>query len=218
LRRGRFISLEGGEAGGKSTQARLLVAALGRAGIAAVATREPGGSPGAEAIRGFVKGAVGVAWSPRTEALLHYAARQDHLDRLIRPALAAGRWVVTDRFADSTRAYQGAGQGADAAWLAALDRLVVGADAPDLTLVLDVDRATAAARQAGRDGPAGQAADRYEGQDAAFHQRVREAFLAIAAAAPARCRIIDAARPVALVEADIWRAVAERFALPAAPG
>lgn len=212
MRRGRFITLEGGEGAGKSTQAALLAGWLGGRGIAVVASREPGGPAGSEAIRRFVKGTAEIAWAPKTEALLHYAARQEHLDRLIRPSLAAGRWVVSDRFADSTRAYQGAGQGIDAAWLDRLEALVVGGDRPDLTLILDLDRDRAAHRLAGRDAAAPAApADRYEREDAAFHQRVRDAFRAIAAADPGRCRIIDGGRPVEAVAAAIRAAVAARF-------
>lgn len=207
---GRFITFDGGDGGGKSTQARLLAERLAARGEAVVATREPGGSPGAEAIRGFVTGPAAAALSARAEALLHYAARADHLDTLIRPALAAGRWVVCDRFADSTRAYQGAGQGADGPWLERLDAVVVAADQPDLTLILDIGWPAACRRLAGRGG----GGDRYEDRDAGFHERVRAAFLAIAAAFPDRCRVIDAGAPAAAVEAAVWAAVAARFALP----
>jgi dTMP kinase len=208
--RGRFISLEGGEGTGKSTQAALLAAALRRAGPSVVLTREPGGSAGGEAIRAFVMSATGIDWSPATEALLHHAARLDHLERIIRPALAAGAWLVCDRFADSTRAYQGYGQGLDPAWLDHLENLVVGEDWPDLTLVFDLDAKVAAGRLAGRQvAPA----DRYERLDQAFHQRVREGFVRIAAANPARCVLIDADGNLEVVHARVLDAVQERLGI-----
>jgi dTMP kinase len=209
--RGRFISLEGGEGTGKSTHATLLADALRRAGTTVVLTREPGGSAAGEAIRTFVKGATGIEWSPATEALLHYAARLDHLERVVRPALAAGSWVVCDRFADSTRAYQGYGQGLDLAWLARLEELVIADDWPDLTLVFDLDTEIAARRIAGR-GTA--PADRYERLDDAFHRRVRDGFALIAAAYPARCVLIDADGSRDAVHARVLAAVQDRLALP----
>ena len=215
MTRGRFITLEGGEGAGKSTQARLLAATLEAAGIPVVLTREPGGAPGAEAIRALLLGGA-TALLPATETLLHFAARHEHVGRTIAPALAAGRWVVCDRFTDSTRAYQGFGLGVAAGTIAALDTLV--GLVPDLTLVLDVPPETAARRLAGR----GSAADRYERLDAAFHARVRAGFRTIAAAAPARCVLIDAAGPVQAVQAAILAAVRARLpasgAAPATTG
>jgi dTMP kinase len=211
--RGRFISLEGGEGTGKSTHAALLADALRRGGASVVLTREPGGSAGGEAIRGFVK-ATGVEWSPATEALLHYAARLDHLERVIRPALAAGSWVVCDRFADSTRAYQGYGQGLDLAWLARLEDLIIADDWPDLTLIFDLEAEIAARRLAGRGaGPA----DRYERLGDAFHRRVRDGFAHIAAAHPARCVLIDADGSRDAVHARVLAAVRERLRFLAVP-
>ena len=204
MARGRFITLEGGEGAGKSTQARLLAAALEAAGVPVVLTREPGGAPGAEAIRALLLGGT-AALLPGTETLLHFAARHEHVGRTIGPALAAGDWVVCDRFTDSTRAYQGFGLGVAAGTIAALDALV--GLVPDLTLVLDVPPETAARRLAGR----GSAADRYERLDAAFHARVRAGFRTIAAEAPARCVLIDAAGPVEAVQAAILAAVRARL-------
>jgi dTMP kinase len=206
---GRFITLEGGEGAGKSTQARLLAEALAASGRPVLQTREPGGAPGAEFLRGALLGSLPaegpIAWSPRAETLLHFAARAEHVEKTIRPALAAGMWVVCDRFADSTMVYQGYGQGADRADIAVLAgmiRLV-----PDLTLVLDVDVPTSLARLHGRGG----ASDRYECLGAAFFEVLRAGFLAVAAAEPARCVVIEAeARPEA-VQAAIWRAVVERL-------
>ena len=210
MTRGRLITLEGGEGAGKSTQARLLAAALEAAGVPVVLTREPGGAPGAEAIRALLLGGA-TALLAETETLLHFAARCEHVGRTIGPALDAGRWVVCDRFTDSTRAYQGFGLGVAAGTIAALDALV--GLVPDLTLVLDVPPETAARRLAGR----GRAADRYELLDAAFHARVRAGFRTIAAEAPARCVLVDAAGSVEDVQAAILAAVRARLPVPALP-
>jgi len=187
--RGRFVSIEGGEGAGKSTQTALLVAALDRAGIAARATREPGGSPGAEAIRRLLLEGEGERWDAVGEALLLVAARCDHVARLIAPALAQGEWVVSDRFADSTTAYQGYGRGLALADLAALHRFALGDFAPDLTLILDLPVEIGLARAAARS-----AADRFERLDREFHERLRRGFHTIAAAEPERCAIIDEVR------------------------
>jgi len=188
--RGRFITFEGGEGTGKSTQARLLAATLDDWGHDALLTREPGGTPGAEAIRELVvQGAVD-RWDPLTEVLLLSAARRDHVERLIRPALADGVWVVCDRFVDSTRAYQGYGEGIS---LDVIDRLIglaVGDLVPDLTFVQDLPVEAGLGRAAGRDGDA---AGRFEKFDRDFHRRLRDGFLDIAAREPARCAVIDAA-------------------------
>jgi len=186
--RGRFITIEGGEGAGKTTQAVLLVAALARAGIAARATREPGGSAGAEAIRRLLLEGEGERWDAVGEALLLVAARRDHVTRLIEPALAHGMWVVSDRFADSTLAYQGYGRDLALDDLAALHRFALGAFVPDLTLILDLPVEIGLARAAAR--PA--AADRFERLDHAFHERLREGFRRIAAEESARCVLIDA--------------------------
>ncbi|QUD88908.1 dTMP kinase [Phenylobacterium montanum] len=207
MRRGLFISLEGGEGAGKSTQLKRLADRLKPRGEVVV-TREPGGSPGAEAIRALlVTGAVD-RWSPISETLLMYAARRDHIERTIEPALARGAIVLCDRFFDSTRAYQGAGGSAPAALIAALERDVVGDVRPDLTLILDMPVETGLARAAAR----GEGEARFEAKGLAFHQRLRAAFLAIAEAEPARCVLIDADAGIDEVEARIWRAVEARLA------
>ena len=202
---GRFITLEGGEGAGKSTQSRLLAARLRESGLDVLETREPGGAPGAEILRGLLLSGE-VAWSLPAETLLHFAARAEHVERSIRPALAAGQWVVCDRFYDSTMVYQGHGQGGDRAAIATLICLL--GIVPDLTLVLDVDVATSVARMRAR----GAAADRYERLGEAFFARVRDGFLAVAAAEPGRCVVIDAAGAADDVAARVWRTVTERFA------
>ncbi len=199
-----FITLEGGEGAGKSTQARMLVAALAAAGIPALLTREPGGAPGAEVLRELLL-SRSQQWSPRAEVFLHFAARSEHLARTVEPGLASGQVVVCDRFADSTMAYQGYGLGADRTLIAALTALMP--TTPDLTLVLRVSPAVAAARIAGR----GQALDRYESMDAAFHGRVSDGFLAIAAADPARCIVVPADGDAGQVHQAIHAAVARRI-------
>ncbi|HXQ12981.1 MAG TPA: dTMP kinase [Caulobacteraceae bacterium] len=207
MRQGRFITLEGGEGTGKSTQAARLMQRLTAAGREVVATREPGGSPGAEAIRALLVEGAPDRWSPTTETLLMYAARRDHIERVIEPALARGAWVVCDRFLDSTRAYQGAGGGAPPALIAALEQQVVGLCMPDLTLVLDLPVGLGLKRAAGRAGRE----RRFEAKGRAFHERLRQAFLDIAAREPERCMVIAADAGVGAVEAAVWRAVEERL-------
>jgi dTMP kinase len=185
----RFITLEGGEGAGKSTQARRLAAHLCGAGLPVLLTREPGGAAGAERIREALLGGAGL--DPVAEAMLMFAARREHLAAAIRPALAAGIWVVCDRFADSTRAYQVFGQGVPERVFQSLSDLALGGMAPDLTLILDLPVEQGMQRAAAR----GAGADRYERLDAAFHARVREGFRAIAAAEPGRCAVVDAAAP-----------------------
>lgn len=187
--RGRFITFEGGEGAGKSTQVARLATSLRSAGIDLVQTREPGGSPGAEQIRDLVLNGAAERWSPLTEIMLMYAARADHLERTIRPALAAGKWVLCDRFADSSRAYQGAGGGVAQSFIEQLDAAIVGGDQPDLTLIFDLPVEIGLARALGRGGAS---EVRFESKGQAFHQRLRDGFAAIAAAHPDRCRIIDA--------------------------
>lgn len=203
---GRFISVEGGEGGGKSTQLGLLADRLRARGIDVVATREPGGTPGAEAIRALIVDGDASRWDGRAEALLVNAARADHVARLIRPALAAGRWVLSDRYVHSTLAYQGAGRGLDEAELRALHRFATGDLWPDLTLILDVEPATGLDRAATRGGSA-----RFEGESAAFHARVRERMRAFAG--DGGCVLIDAGAPVDAVAEAVWAAVAARFGL-----
>ena len=185
---GRFIAFEGGEGAGKSTQCRLLADALACRGIPAIVTREPGGTPGAEAIRGLLLGLEGEGWHPRAEALLFAAARSDHVERLIRPALAAGKWVICDRFLDSSRAYQGGGGGLSDADIVDLHRIGSQGLLPDLTLLVEVSPEEAARRLHLRDQ--GQA-DRIGGRGADYHARVAAAFAAFADAEPGRFARID---------------------------
>jgi dTMP kinase len=211
--RGRFITVEGGEGAGKSTQLDLLMTALARAGIAATRTREPGGSAGAEAIRRLLLDGANERWDAIGEALLFYAARRDHVVRLIAPALDRGVWVVCDRFADSTLAYQGYGRGLPLADLLALHRFALGDFAPDLTLVLDLPVEVGLARAARRAGDA----DRFERLDTAFHERLRQGFRQIAADHPDRCVVIDAAGERDSVHRAVLAAIAGRLGVALAP-
>lgn len=188
MNKGRFIAFEGGEGAGKSTQCRLLAQALAARGIPAVVTREPGGTPGAEAIRALLLGLDGEGWHPRAEALLFAAARSDHVERLIRPALAEGKWVICDRFLDSSRAYQGGGGGLSDADIVELHRIGSEGLLPDLTLLVEVSPEEAARRLHLRDK--GQA-DRIGGRAADYHARVAAAFADFARAEPARFARID---------------------------
>ncbi|MDB5404339.1 MAG: tmk [Rhodopila sp.] len=197
---GRFITLEGGEGAGKTTQSALLSEALAARGVAVLRTREPGGSPGAELLRGILLGGS-VDWAPRAETLLHFAARAEHVAKTIQPAIQAGTWVVCDRFFDSTLAYQGYGQGADRDFIASLIGLL--GIAPDLTIVLDVADAVATERRRQRGGEV----DRYERLDAAFHARVRQGFRDIAAADPRRCVLLDASGDIQAVHTAVMTAV-----------
>jgi len=201
---GRFISFEGGEGSGKSTQLRRLAARLSAQDVTVITTREPGGTPGAEDIRSLlVEGEPG-RWDGRVEALLVNAARADHVARLIRPALAEGKWVLCDRYVHSTLAYQGAARGLDEAELRRLHAFATGDLWPDLTIVLDIDPALGLARAAGRAG--GEA--RFEGEPPAFHKAVRERFLSFPDVA-----VIPSDAPVDDVTDRVWAAVAERFGL-----
>lgn len=204
--RGRFIVLEGGEGGGKSTQARALREALVARGREVVLTREPGGSPLAEAIRGLVLGDWAEGIDANTEVLLIFAARAAHLRATILPALEAGRDVICDRFVDASYAYQGAGRGLPRERLAELERLVLGELQPDLVLVLDVDPAIGVARIAGRGGN-----NRFDAESLAFMQRVRAAYLQRAAEAPQNHVVVDAARAVETVTADLLALIEARL-------
>lgn len=203
----RFITLEGGEGAGKSTQVRLLCERLRQHGFEAVQTREPGGTPGAEAIRALLVEGDAKRWDPAAEALLHFAARRDHLRRVVWPALDAGKFVVSDRFADSTMAYQGYAMKLGREAVESLYRVAVGDFRPGLTLVLDLDAEQGLARAKGR----GAAGDRYERMGLEFHRALREAFLDIAKREPQRCRVIDARGGVEGVAGLLWAAAAERY-------
>jgi dTMP kinase len=213
MTRGRFITFEGGEGSGKSTQAGRLAERLRARGLEVLLTREPGGSPGAEAIRELVVNGEGERWSPQTEVLLMFASRNDHLERTIRPALAAGHWVICDRFADSSRAYQGGGGGVDRAFIEALDQAVVGADQPDLTLIFDLPVEEGLERAFGR----GLFETRFESKGVAFHERLRRTFLDIAAEHEDRCRVIDARGTEDGVALRVWDAIEARLPLPKVP-
>jgi len=205
--KGKFITFEGGEGAGKSTQVNVLADTLRSAGIDVVTTREPGGAPGAEEIRTLlVNGAVN-RWSPMSEALLNYAARSEHLDKTVFPALEAGQWVISDRFTDSTMAYQGYGHGLPLEDLDHLKDAVLGDFKPDLTIIFDLDLKTGLQRAGAR----GQGEDRFERMGHDFHQRLRQGFLQIAAGEPGRCAVIDAAASIEQVSAAICAVVSERL-------
>jgi dTMP kinase len=206
---GHFITLEGGEGTGKSTQVRRLAATLQSHGIKVVLTREPGGSPGAEQIRKLVVEGEGGRWNPITETLLVYAARADHVARTIGPALARGEWVISDRFNDSTYAYQGAGRGVERETIRRIDAAVLDDFKPDLTLILDLPVEVGLARAGARGG----SETRFESLGPDFHERMRKAFLDIARRQPERCRLIDAAGSEDAVAEAIWAAVRARFDL-----
>lgn len=200
---GLFISFEGGEGVGKSTQVRRLAARLQAAGREVVTTREPGGSPGAEAIRNLVLNGSADRWSPVTETLLMYASRRDHIERTLRPALERGAVVLCDRYADSTRAYQGAAGGADPELIQALETFILEDVRPDRTLIFDLDPELGLARALGR--PDAEA--RFESKGLDFHRRLRAGFLAIARDEPERCRIVDASGDPDAVEARVLEAL-----------
>lgn len=204
---GRFITLEGGEGAGKSTQIGRLKAWLERRGYEVAATREPGGAPGAEMIRKLLVEGPVERWDGTTEALLHFAARREHLRSTVWPALKKGAWVVSDRFADSTMAYQGYGHGADRAMLGELYDIAVGDFRPDLTLILDLPVEVGLARAAARRG----AETRYESLPVEFHERVRAGFRDIAAADPERCVVIDATQGIDAIASAIGDAVSKKL-------
>lgn len=210
---GHFITLEGGEGAGKSTQARLLAEALRTRGLEVVVTREPGGTPGAEAIRNLLLATDGTDWNLPAEALLFAAARADHVARLIRPATERGAWVICDRFIDSTRAYQGGEGGLADEAIMALHAIGSGGFMPDLTLLIELPPEEATRRLALRDGDA---SDRIGGRDAAFHAKVARRFAAIAEAEQLRFARIDGSGEAAVVHALVLAAVSQRLGLPAA--
>jgi len=201
----RFITFEGGEGSGKSTQIRRLAARLQERGRDVLITREPGGTPEAEAIRALLVSGDVARWTARSEALLNYAAREQHLEQVIRPALVSGRTVLCDRFMDSTRAYQGYAGGCEPGFIDALEKAVVGPTRPDLTLVFDLDPAIGLARAKSRGDH--QAEDRYERKGLAFHGKLREGFLDILRKDPKRCRLVDASQEIDAVAEDVWSIV-----------
>ena len=203
--RGFFITFEGGEGAGKSTQIRLLEQYLRGRGHTVVVTREPGGSAGAEAVRHVLLSGAAEPFGPEMEAVLFAAARLDHVEQLIRPALESGAVVLCDRFIDSTRAYQGTVKGLTKAFLSSLEKAAVGETRPDLTIILDIDAEVGLQRASARRGEG--SIDRFEKDTIAVHQKRRDAFLAIAAAEPNRCVVIDADRDVEAVFSSIKAAV-----------
>jgi dTMP kinase len=209
----RFITFEGGEGVGKSTQVRRLLNNLERHDIRAVRTREPGGTPKAEAIRSFILQGRSESWGPGGEAVLFAAARLDHVNQLIAPNLRSGTWVLSDRFHDSTRAYQGLTGGVDDKLIGGLEVLALNGNNPDLTIILDMDPEAAFERVAAREIEDGLAhtGDRFEKEELDWHRRLRAGFLAIAKANPDRCVVISAEQSEDALEAAIWRVVSTRF-------
>jgi dTMP kinase len=207
--RGRFITFEGGEGSGKSTQIKTLAQRLNAAKLRAIVTREPGGSPGAEIIRHLVLSGMGKLLGAEAETLLFAAARDDHVRTVIGPALNQGIWVLCDRFSDSTRAYQGRLGNVAPEVLNAMERVTIGDLKPDLTIILDVPVEVGLQRAAARRGIG--APDRFEAEDVRFHQQLRDAYRQIAAAEPQRCVLIDANVDAATVAAAIWSAVRDRL-------
>jgi dTMP kinase len=203
--RGKFITFEGGEGAGKSTQTARLAARLKALGIDVVLTREPGGSTGAEIIRHVILSGAAKPLGPEMEAVLFAAARADHLDRIIRPALERGSWVVCDRFADSTRVYQGALGKVDPRVIRSLERVTIGNTMPDLTVILDIAPEQGLERAHNRRG--GGDADRFENEGSDFHQRLRVAYQGIAAHEPDRCVLIDADAAENKVADEVWTVV-----------
>lgn len=211
--RARFITFEGGEGVGKSTQVKRLVAALGQQSIEAVRTREPGGTPKAEAVRAFILQGRSEAWGPGAEAVLFAAARLDHVNQLIAPNLDGGRWVISDRFSDSTRAYQGLTGGVDVKLIDALEVLALDGHTPDLTVVLDMDPELAFRRVLERETEAvlAETGDRFEKEDLDWHRRLRQAFLEIAKKNPERCVVIPANQSEDALHQEIWDLLMRRF-------
>jgi dTMP kinase len=206
---GRFITFEGGEGAGKSTQIKALAQRLDAAKLCSIVTREPGGSPGAEIIRHLVLSGMGKLLGAEAETLLFAAARDDHVHSVIKPALKQGIWVLCDRFSDSTRAYQGSLGKVAPALLNAIERVTIGDLRPDLTIILDVPVEVGIERAAARRGSG--APDRFEAEDLQFHRQLRDAYRQIAAAEPQRCVLIDANADTATVAAAVWAAVRDRL-------
>jgi dTMP kinase len=213
--RGKFISFEGGEGSGKSTQIKMLAERLATAKLRAIVTREPGGSPGAEIIRHLVLSGMGKLLGPDAETLLFAAARDDHVRTVIQPALSQGTWVLCDRFSDSTRVYQGRLGQVSSGVLNAMQRVTIGDLKPDLTIILDIPVEVGMQRAAARRGKG--VPDRFEAEDLQFHQDLREAYKQIAADEPQRCVLIDANADADAVAAQVWQALRDHlFAIPAA--
>jgi dTMP kinase len=220
---GRFITFEGGEGSGKSTQLQLLAKAFRAANISYLTTREPGGTTGAEQIRTLLVTGKPDAWDPITETLLFYAARLDHVNKFIKPALTTGRMVLCDRFADSTLVYQGIGKNLSEIYIRELHQLTLGSFAPDLTLILDIDPTIGLKRAFERRGgdlfaqdPA-KLEERFETMDIAFHRKVRAGFLSIAKREPERCALLDAAQEKNTLHKQIVDVINQRLGLSLRP-
>jgi len=209
MNKAKFITLEGGEGGGKSTQAKKLAEFLRGRGLEVLLTREPGGSPGAEDIRALLVSGEPGRWDAMTEALLHTAARRDHLQRTVWPALETGTWVISDRYVDSTVAYQGYGHELGAERILEMHRIANDGFMPDLTLILDLP----VEEGLGRANRRGGGEERYERMKRDFHHRLRQGFLQIAAHDPQRCRVVDASRNMDDVAARIQHIATEKFGL-----
>lgn len=212
MTRGIFITLEGGEGSGKSTQIRLLAESLTAQGHDVVITREPGGTPEAEKIRSFLVNRDGGNWTPMAECLLLYAARQMHVENLIKPALAEGKIVISDRFADSTRAYQSYGHGLPLKTIEELNTLSLGDFGPDMTFILDLPVDIGLARSGKRLIAAQSQEDRFENLGSPFHERLRQGYLEIAKRDSKRCTVIDATRTIEQIAADLSSRVKEKLA------
>lgn len=206
---GRFITFEGGEGAGKSTQANILAERLSRSGRDAVVTREPGGSPAAEEIREVLLSGQVAQLGPLAESVLFAVARADHIDKTIQGALQQGQWVICDRFVDSTRAYQGTTAGVPRPLINAMEKLTVGAVMPDITFILDIPAEEGLARVEAR--AEGEDLDRFESQELMTHERIRRGFLDIAEEEPGRCVVVDASQPEAMVAEDVWETVLQRL-------
>lgn len=209
----RFITFEGGEGVGKSTQVRRLAARLAELDIPVVRTREPGGTPKAEAVRSFILQGKPESWGVGAEAVLFAAARLDHVNELIAPSLAAGKWVICDRFADSTRAYQGLTGGVEDKLIDALEHVALNGHTPDLTIILDMDPDIAfeRVRQRAVDDGLPALADRFEKEDLSFHRRLRDNFLAIAISNPGRCVVLSADTDEDTLADAVWNALQDQF-------
>lgn len=216
--RSKFITFEGGEGAGKTTQITRLADRLVSQGITTITTREPGGAPGADSIRSLLVSGATNKWDPISEVLLLYAGRREHLKQTILPALDQGAWVLCDRFSDSTMAYQGYGHGLSKDFIRAVHDEVVGAADPDLTLVLDIPVDVGIERANSRNTRTRSGEDRFERMDSSFHERLRAGFLDIADREPERVRVIDADSTPEAVTETVWQAVTEKFGLNASPG
>ncbi len=209
MSKGVFITLEGGEGAGKSTQLQILKEFLVSTSIDVMVTREPGGVPSGEKIRDLLVNGRTDKWDPLTETLLHFAARREHVSKLIQPALDAGKWILCDRFADSTTAYQGFAQNIDLDLISNLYDLIIGNLQPDLTIILDLPAEIGLERAKKR----GQGGTRYERMGIDFHRRLRDGFLRIAEENSQRCIVIDANQPIEIISKNMIKVVTERFAL-----